>query len=90
MSAVRYIVNRKARLYAGATLGLNADEHIAFVEDRPFNDARYALDWSRIDALGWSAKRRLKTDLPAIAQWYADNLYRYEGVKESVLAPQRG
>src|SRR5580658_8534243 len=28
MSAVRYIVNRKARLYAGATLGLNADEQV--------------------------------------------------------------
>src|ERR1700733_4390575 len=28
MSAVRYIVNRKARLYAGATFGLNPDEQL--------------------------------------------------------------
>jgi dTDP-glucose 4,6-dehydratase len=71
-------------------IGLNADERITFVEDRPFNDARYALDWSRIGALGWSSKRRLKADLPSIAQWYADNLYRYEDVKKSALIPPRG
>lgn len=67
--------------------GLNSDEHITFVRDRPFNDARYALDWSRINALGWSAKRKLTTDLPSIAQWYAANLDRYEDVKKSVRSP---
>jgi len=71
-------------------IGMNADEHITFVEDRPFNDARYALDWSRIDALGWSSRRRLRTDLPDIARWYADNLSRYEDVKKSALIPLRG
>jgi len=67
--------------------GLNSEEHITFVEDRPFNDARYSLDWSRIDALGWSAKHRLKTDLPGIAQWYAANLDRYEDVGKSIRKP---
>jgi dTDP-glucose 4,6-dehydratase len=71
------------------TFGLNSDEHITFVQDRPFNDARYALDWSRIEALGWSAKRRLKTELPAIAQWYAANLDRYEDGKKAVRKPIR-
>lgn len=67
--------------------GLNSDEHITFVQDRPFNDARYALDWSRIEALGWSAKRNLKTELPGIAQWYAANVDRYEDGKQSVRKP---
>jgi UDP-glucose 4,6-dehydratase len=69
--------------------GLNSDEHISFVQDRPFNDARYALDWSRIEALGWSAKRRLKTELPAIAQWYTANLDRFEDAKKAVRKPLR-
>lgn len=61
-----------------SVFGLNSDDHITFVQDRPFNDARYAVDWQRIAKLGWSPRRRLKDELPALARWYADNLARYE------------
>ncbi len=67
--------------------GLEPDEHLSFVRDRPFNDGRYAVDWSRIGALGWAPKRRLATELPAIAQWYSLNLHRYEDIRGAVRLP---
>jgi UDP-glucose 4,6-dehydratase len=32
------------------------DEHIEFVQDRPFNDRRYAVDCSKLERLGWRPK----------------------------------
>ena len=61
-----------------ALFGLNPEDQITHVTDRPFNDARYAVDWSRLSALGWSPQHRLSDDLPGIAAWYADHLQRYE------------
>ncbi len=72
-----------------ALFGLKPEDVITFVEDRPFNDARYALTWDRISALGWAPRRRLADDLPAIVQWYADNLERYEQ-KPAVRQPVKG
>lgn len=31
----------------------NLEDYIEYVEDRPFNDFRYALDTSKLNALGW-------------------------------------
>lgn len=57
--------------------GLNAEETITYVQDRPFNDFRYAVDWSQIASLGWAPSRSLVNELPAIALWYTDNAERY-------------
>lgn len=32
------------------------EEYIELVEDRPFNDFRYAIDGSKLRQLGWSVK----------------------------------
>jgi dTDP-D-glucose 4,6-dehydratase len=32
------------------------DEHIEFVQDRAFNDRRYAVDCSKLERLGWRPK----------------------------------
>jgi dTDP-D-glucose 4,6-dehydratase len=32
----------------------NIDNHVIYVEDRPFNDFRYAIDSSLLRSLGWS------------------------------------
>lgn len=58
--------------------GLNPQEHMTFVKDRPFNDARYAVDWTKISALGWKPLSSIKTELPEIAAWYADHYDLYE------------
>jgi len=58
--------------------GLKAQDHIVHVTDRPFNDARYAVDWSKISKLGWKPQSSLKSELPSIAAWYADHYDLYE------------
>lgn len=58
--------------------GLKTADHITYVTDRPFNDARYAVDWSKISGLGWSPQSSLRTELPAIASWYAAHYDLYE------------
>lgn len=49
------------------------DTSVVFVNDRPFNDRRYAISWEKISKLGWKSKRRLETELPEIVTWYRDN-----------------
>jgi dTDP-glucose 4,6-dehydratase len=43
------------------------------VPDRPGHDRRYAMDGSRIAALGWRASVPFAEGLPATAAWYRDN-----------------
>lgn len=57
--------------------GQRVDEVVDFVPDRPFNDARYAISWDKLSTHGWSARQRLRDDLPALVAWYAENLDRY-------------
>lgn len=61
-----------------AIFGLKEEDYVTYVADRPFNDARYAVDWSRLSKLGWQPRRRLADELPAMAEWYTQNLSRYE------------
>lgn len=58
--------------------GLNPADHITYVTDRPFNDARYAVDWKKISKLGWKPQHSLKAELPGMAAWYADHYDLYE------------
>ena len=60
-----------------ARLGVSAEKMTAFVADRPFNDSRYAIDCSKIKALGWTQLRPLEKHLTEVMQWYRDNLRRY-------------
>jgi len=55
-------------------LDKTASESIAYVKDRPFNDARYSVDYSKITDLGWKAKVELEEQLPLIAEWYKENI----------------
>lgn len=63
--------------------GLSSNDNIIYVEDRPFNDGRYAVAWDRISALGWKPTIDLREQLPSMAEWYISNLERYHnsGVK---------
>ncbi len=58
-------------------LNLPYESQISFVEDRPFNDCRYAIDCSKLKALGWVPKRPLTRHLGDVVQWYADHMDRY-------------
>ena len=49
-------------------------EQIAFVDDRPGHDQRYAIDPARIrDELGWRPSVTLEEGLEKTVQWYLDN-----------------
>jgi UDP-glucose 4,6-dehydratase len=61
-------------------LNLPYESQISFVEDRPFNDCRYAIDCSKLKALGWMAKRPLTRHLGDVVQWYAENIDRYQSL----------
>ena len=53
------------------------DDNVRFVEDRPFNDRRYAINWDKIRALGWAPTRSVSGELPRVFEWYRANLDRY-------------
>ena len=47
---------------------------IAFVDDRPGHDLRYAIDASDVQAkLGWSPRETFESGLRKTVQWYLDN-----------------
>lgn len=45
-------------------------EFLEFVTDRPGHDLRYALDVSRLKALGFRPQVTLKEGLPEVVEWY--------------------
>jgi dTDP-glucose 4,6-dehydratase len=54
---------------------------VRHVEDRPGHDRRYALDSSRIGALGWKAKRTFEEGLAETVAWYGENRAWWEPLK---------
>ncbi len=49
-----------------------SDDLIEFVEDRPGHDMRYAVDSSKIRALGWAPMSTFDERLEETVAWYAD------------------
>lgn len=58
-------------------LQLDPAKHIEYVGNRPFNDARYLIDYSRMRSLGWSQKRFIEDEWDQIIDWYANDLDRF-------------
>lgn len=54
---------------------------IRHVADRPGHDRRYALDTTRLRALGWKPRRSFANALPATVEWYRDNRAWWEPIK---------
>jgi UDP-glucose 4,6-dehydratase len=52
--------------------GLNKEETIQFVEDRPFNDCRYFIEDAKLAALGWSEKTRWEDGIKKTLAFYRD------------------
>ncbi|HEU6439407.1 MAG TPA: dTDP-glucose 4,6-dehydratase [Terriglobales bacterium] len=51
------------------------------VEDRPGHDRRYAMDSSKLAALGWTNKMSFEAGLPATVDWYLQNQDWWRGIK---------
>src|SRR3989344_435636 len=71
---------------------LNKRENlITFVEDRPANDRRYAVNPSKLLALGWRPRHSLDSHIPVTIDWYKENhawlngaLRKYESTSEQM------
>jgi len=62
---------------------LGRDESmIEYVEDRLGHDRRYSIDTAKIRALGWTPARELDEALTATIEWYRDNRWWWEPLKQ--------
>jgi dTDP-glucose 4,6-dehydratase len=77
--------------------GLSHRTAIAFVEDRPGHDFRYAIDPTKIETeLGWYAHETFDTGIERTISWYLDNeswwmplrLRRYAGERLGLINEQ--
>lgn len=69
---VSYTNAEVARMICEA-FGVPFEENVSFTDDRPFNDRRYAVDYSKIAELGWHPTRSLADDVPRLVEWYREN-----------------
>jgi len=61
---------------------LGADESsIKYVEDRKGHDLRYSLDCSKIKSMGWNPKHSFDSALNETVQWYKQNSWWWEPLK---------
>ncbi|MFH1797971.1 MAG: dTDP-glucose 4,6-dehydratase [Candidatus Omnitrophota bacterium] len=56
---------------------------IEYVNDRPGHDRRYALDSSKIKALGWNGPKNFEIRLMETVKWYEDNKTWWNALKET-------
>ena len=59
---------------------------VEMVEDRPGHDRRYSVDVARIRALGWTPAWGLDEGLAATVDWYRDNRWWWEPLRNNPLA----
>jgi UDP-glucose 4,6-dehydratase len=52
---------------------INFKKHILYKKDRPFNDFRYSVNFSKIKKLKWYPKNNLKSEIKEIINWYKIN-----------------
>ncbi|XP_057467481.1 trifunctional UDP-glucose 4,6-dehydratase/UDP-4-keto-6-deoxy-D-glucose 3,5-epimerase/UDP-4-keto-L-rhamnose-reductase RHM1-like isoform X2 [Actinidia eriantha] len=53
--------------------GLDSNDVIEFVQDRPFNDKRYFLDDQKLKRLGWEERTSWEEGLKRTMDWYTQN-----------------
>jgi len=58
---------------------------VRHVEDRPGHDRRYALDVSKMEALGWRSRHTPQEAIARAARWYAENEGWWRPVKSGAF-----
>lgn len=67
------------------------EELITFVADRPGHDMRYAIDAGKIDReLGWKPAETFESGLKKTVQWYLDNRWWWEPLREKYQRQRLG
>jgi dTDP-glucose 4,6-dehydratase len=67
-----------------------SEEMIEYVADRPGHDRRYAVDASRVRALGWAPSTSFEEALDATVAWYRANEWWWRPLKETGASDRRG
>ena len=63
---------------------------IKYVTDRPGHDARYAIDATKLETeLGWKAQENFATGIRKTVQWYLDNAWWWQPLREGVYSGER-
>ncbi|MGL5530602.1 MAG: GDP-mannose 4,6-dehydratase, partial [Culicoidibacterales bacterium] len=62
-----------------AQLG-KSEDLIEFVSDRLGHDLRYAIDPTKLEALGWEPTYNFDTGIEQTIQWYLDNKWWWENI----------
>lgn len=66
-------------------------ELITFVSDRPGHDARYAIDPTKLESeLGWRARETFDTGIEKTVQWYVDNEWWWQPLRERYAGQRLG
>ncbi|MEV6738634.1 dTDP-glucose 4,6-dehydratase [Streptomyces sp. NPDC051104] len=60
-------------------------DRVTYIPDRLSNDLRYAMDWSKLAALGYRPARDFKAGLEETADWYRRNPDRWAPLSRSPL-----
>jgi len=67
------------------------EELINFVTDRPGHDARYAIDATKLeDELGWRARENFDTGIEKTVQWYLDNEWWWQPLRQRYAGQRLG
>lgn len=56
---------------------VTVSDHLDYVSDRPFNDARYLINPAKLKALGWQEKKVYAVGIVETNKWYQDHLDEY-------------
>jgi len=65
-------------------------ELITFVQDRPGHDKRYAIDATKLKTqLGWQPDEDFDTGIVKTVQWYLDNAWWWQPIRDKKYAGQR-
>ena len=70
-----------------ATVG-KPESLIKHVEDRPGHDRRYAMDVSKLQALGWECRHTCSEAIEKTTRWYMDNAGWWQPIKSGELYSQ--
>jgi dTDP-glucose 4,6-dehydratase len=66
------------------------DRLIRFVDDRPGHDLRYAIDATKLcNELGWCPQESMESGLRKTIQWYLDNRWWWEPIRNGVYGGKR-
>jgi dTDP-glucose 4,6-dehydratase len=88
IEVVRRICEVLDRLSPGRT---PRDQLIEFVADRPGHDARYAIDATKLEnELGWRARENFETGIEKTVQWYLDNEWWWQPLRERYSGQRLG